>query len=142
MALITPFLVLLLFVIVDFSRAWHRSNDQNDLANRAARYAAVGRNPGGTTKTLATFIKEQAASEDTKAAVTVCIAATSTTTVGSAVKATVTSSYTWLPLLSSSGNLPFFGNLPGLSAKTITGNAEMRIERLPAAADGVVYGCS
>src|SRR4051812_527069 len=63
--LVLPILILLLLAIVDFSKAYNYWNDQNDLANQAARYAAVGRNPGlSSSRSLAQFVQEQADSKE------------------------------------------------------------------------------
>jgi Flp pilus assembly protein TadG len=45
-ALVLPLLLLVLFVIVEFGRAWNAANDLNQVAADGARFAAVNRYPG------------------------------------------------------------------------------------------------
>jgi hypothetical protein len=45
-ALVLPLLLLVLFAIVEFSRAYNAFNDLNQMAADGARFAAVGRYPG------------------------------------------------------------------------------------------------
>jgi len=52
MALVLPILLLLSLGILDFGRAMNYKNDATQLANVAARYAAVNRNPSNPLTTL------------------------------------------------------------------------------------------
>lgn len=152
-ALVLPILILLLLAIVDFAKVSNYWNDENDMANRAARYAAVGRNPcvnpspptecSGSTN-LADFIKKQADSDELRTGsagpgvlspgAVVCIAYTnSPARVGvDAVKVTVTSQYKWLSII---------GSAVGIQ-KEIAGRADMRLERVPPTTDAGITGCS
>src|SRR4051794_27742312 len=44
-ALVLPLILLLLFGMIDFGKAFNYWNDETHLANEAARYAVVNRNP-------------------------------------------------------------------------------------------------
>src|SRR4051794_7815837 len=129
--LVLPILILLLLAIVDFSKAYNYWNDQNDLAHQAARYAAVGKNPGGTTQNLATFIKSKGDSAELTTGngtgegvqgngAKVCVNVPAGAQVGDPVTVTVTTSYKWLSLI---------GSAVGVN-KTIEGKAQMRLERV------------
>ena len=139
-ALILPLLVVLLFGMIDFGKAFNYWIDENHLASEAARYAAVGKNPGvGGGMTLADYIKSQADSNELKngsgsvtTPVQVCVTYNGTGQVGDSVTVTVRSRYTWLSAL----NLGIVGGSP------INTDATMRIERLPASGDGTIAGCS
>src|SRR5947199_372411 len=66
-SLILPLLLLLLFGIVDFAKAWNYTNDMTHLANEGARLAAVNNNPGSASgKTLQQYIASQAESSELK----------------------------------------------------------------------------
>jgi Flp pilus assembly protein TadG len=134
LALLLPVLLILLFGIVDLSKAFNYWNDQNDLANRGARYAAVVSNPG-KPGSLANYIKSRADTTDLQSRITVCInpAVAGAQSRGDAVKVTVTSSYDWLPLVKAA---------TGSAVKTVTGTAEMRLERNLSDGDPGVLGCS
>jgi Flp pilus assembly protein TadG len=47
-ALVLPLLLLVLFAVVEFARAYNAYNDLNQMAANGARAAAVGRYPGTT----------------------------------------------------------------------------------------------
>src|SRR5438034_9365803 len=66
-SIVLPLLLLLLFGIVDFAKAWNYTNDMTHLANEGARQAAVNNNPGsGSGKTLQQYIASQAESSELK----------------------------------------------------------------------------
>src|SRR5437773_10650409 len=66
-SIVLPLLLLLLFGIVDFAKAWNYTNDMTHLANEGARLAAVDNNPGsGSGKTLQQYIASQAESSELK----------------------------------------------------------------------------
>jgi len=46
-ALILPILLLILFGLLDFAKAFNYWNDQTHLAAEGARWAVVNSNPGG-----------------------------------------------------------------------------------------------
>lgn len=135
LALLLPVLLLLIFGIVDFSKAFNYWNDQNDLANRAARYAAVVKNPGNPGTSLANYIKNRAVTAEQRTGLTVCINPLTAGALnrGDAVTVTVATNYDWLPFIKAA---------TGLAVKPITGKAEMRLERNVADGDPGVIGCS
>jgi Flp pilus assembly protein TadG len=127
LALALPFLVALVFGILDFGRAYNYWLDSTHLANEAARMAAVGQPidrvlDGASTPEL----KNGGGSVVSKATLTcsATLAPGSTNLspdVGDQVKVTITSTYHFLPLpiVSALGN------------KTIQGSATMRLEGKP-----------
>jgi Flp pilus assembly protein TadG len=127
-ALVLPVLLLLLLGMADFGRAFNYWIDENHLANVAARWAAVDKNPG-PDGTLQKSILGQA---DTSALreggggsepAEVCIEFLGEQEVGEPVKATVTYDYHWMPFISQA--------IGGITSTTITGSATMRIEKTP-----------
>jgi len=152
LAFVLPVLLLLLFAILDFGKVLNYWNDENDLANVAARYAAVGKNPGLPSQSLADYIKSKADSAELRAGsgtdagiqgtgAQVCIAYVDSTgasvtspSFGDTVTVTVSSNYKWLPIVGSA--------IGTTLAKTITGKAQMRVEVVAPAADANISGCS
>jgi Flp pilus assembly protein TadG len=59
-ALVLPVLLLILFGIVDFAKAFNYWNDSTHLANEGARYAAVGNWPTKGSQSLQGYIQAQA----------------------------------------------------------------------------------
>src|SRR5829696_9006387 len=64
-ALVLPFVLLLVLGMLDLGKAMHYRNDMTHLANEAARFAAVNRNPGPETS-LEASIRTQATSDELK----------------------------------------------------------------------------
>jgi Flp pilus assembly protein TadG len=142
-ALVVPLLVLLLFGITEFGRALNYWIDETHLANEAARFAAVNRNPGAPL-TLQQYIRSQANTEElrdgddadpsgvpTAGRAKVCITfPTADLKVGEPVEAKVTARFNWLPLI---------GESLGVPSTTITGRATMRLETRPT---NYAAGCS
>src|ERR671922_2025050 len=62
-ALVVPVIVLLLFGMLDFGKAFNYWIDETHLANQASRFAAVNRNPGPGA-TLQETIRDQADSAE------------------------------------------------------------------------------
>jgi hypothetical protein len=62
-ALVLPVLLLLILGIVYFGRYMNYSNQETQLAEEGARWAAVNNNPSTTGQTLQTFIRSQAQPE-------------------------------------------------------------------------------
>ena len=58
MALVLPILVVILFGILDFGRALNYWNNLNQVSANAARFAAVGRNPGNSVP-FNTWVRSQ-----------------------------------------------------------------------------------
>jgi Flp pilus assembly protein TadG len=128
-ALVLPLLLLILFGVLDFGKAFNYRNDQTHLAAEGARWAVVNANPGGGS--LQQYIKDQADSAELRSLAQVCIefptnSETGTSgQVGDPVSVTVKSDYNWIPFLSS-------GAGGGLTLPTtISGSATMRLEALP-----------
>jgi Flp pilus assembly protein TadG len=141
-ALVAPLLFVVLFGMIDFGKGIAYWIDQTHLANEAARFAAVNRNPGATATpatSLQQYTQLQAASGElrdggtasvpTAGKANVCITFPSgTSNVGDPVRVTVTSTYNWMPILN-------------LTTTQITINAEstMQLEANPTAYS---TGCS
>jgi Flp pilus assembly protein TadG len=125
-ALVVPLLITFLFILVGFGRAFNAYNDLNQMAADGARFAAVGNFPGTTA------LLDNADTPLSKSAV---IAGPtyqapgsstwgSTCVVGGTVKVTATANLHLIPFL------PYINSsLPGVP--TLTGSAEMRVERCP-----------
>jgi Flp pilus assembly protein TadG len=126
-ALVLPILLVLLFGLVDFGKAFNYWIDETHLANEGARWAVVNKNPGGGG-TLQEYIRDQANTPELRTGGTssvadplqVCISFPNGELVGEPVEVTVATSYKWLSFL-------------GLSATetTITGRSTMRLEARP-----------
>lgn len=132
--LVLPLVLLLLFGMVDFGKAFNYWNDETHLANEAARYAVVNKNPLGGPD-LETAVKQDADSGELKNGCTGCSVASpgikvsfcfvngttpADTAAGQPLRATVSADYHWLAFLVGNG-------LPVKSG--ITGSAVMRIEQ-------------
>jgi Flp pilus assembly protein TadG len=125
-ALIVPLLILILFAILDFGRAFNYWNDETHLANEGARFAAVNKSFG--TQSLQDHIAAQADSSELKngsSSITtplqVCVSFPDTTSkVGDPVQVKVTATYHFLGAL----------HLPTPS-KTISATSTMRLEQVP-----------
>jgi len=140
-ALVLPLLLVLVLGIVDFGRAFNYWIDSTHLANVAARYATVNKNPGAPdARSLQRYIELQASSEELRdAPVDVCIAFPAGQLVGDPVKVTVKSTFTWLGFLVTS-TAEMRSPLEGLPPSTnIQGSATMRLEALPS---NYTAGCS
>lgn len=136
-ALVLPILLLLMLGMLEFGRALNYWIDGNHLANVAARWAAVDRNPGSGS-TIQESILSQANTSELReggstsvpdaAKVEICFPDGSAD-VGDPVKATVSVDYSWMPFL----------NL-GAATTTLKSSATMRLEQPPSgtayAADG------
>jgi len=133
-ALVLPLLLLLLFGLLDFGKAFNYWIDETHLANAGARWATVNNNPGSGT--LQQYILSQADTPELRtggtstvpSAAQVCISfptnAQSGTSgqVGDPVQVTVSTEYNWLP---------FVGNRLTSTHVTLTGSATMRLEAKP-----------
>jgi Flp pilus assembly protein TadG len=131
-ALVLPVLVLLLFGMLDFAKAFNYWIDETHLANEAARLAVVNKNPAPSGTTLQEYIRDQATTPELRnggtASVTsplaVCIEfPAGTSNVGDPVKVTVETNYQWLGVITD--------QIPGLTSATIRGQATMRLEVQP-----------
>jgi len=136
-ALVLPLLLVLLFGMLDFGKAFNYWIDQTHLANEGARWAAVNKNPGGGT--LQEYIRSQANTAELRdggtasvpGAIEICISfPNGTSQVGDPVRVTASAAYNWLP---------FLGGRIGITSTSISASATMRLEAVPS-----VYsaGCS
>jgi Flp pilus assembly protein TadG len=131
-ALVLPVLVLLLFGMLDFGKAFNYWIDETHLANEGARWAAVNKNPGsGSGTTLQEYIRDQATTPELRNggtssvanALEVCIEfPAGSSNVGDPVKVTVETTYTWLGLIA---------DRIGITDTAIAGTATMRLESAP-----------
>jgi Flp pilus assembly protein TadG len=132
-ALVLPLLLILLFGMLDFGKAFNYWIDETHLANEGARWAVVNRNPGSGS--LQQYIQQQADTPELRnggtssvaTPVQVCISfPNGTAEVGDPVHVTASVTYNWLP---------FLGSRVGIAQTTITGSSTMRLEATP-----TVYG--
>jgi Flp pilus assembly protein TadG len=135
-ALVIPLLLLVLFAVLDFAKAFNYWIDETHLANETARWAVVNTNPAPGGQTLQQWAVSQADSSELRnggssavpSAAQVCISfPTNSQTgtsgqVGDPVQVDVSVQYHWLPFLSDALGSP---------SVTVTGNATMRLEALP-----------
>jgi Flp pilus assembly protein TadG len=128
-AVLVPVLVLIIFGVANFGLAMNAYNNETQLANEGARYAAVSRIPSGAS--LADYIKAQGDTDQIRTQAKVCVELLGSNNVGQPVQVTVSLPFDW-PVTS----LPLVGTLP---KPTIVGSAVMRMEQ-PAGA-GIV-GCT
>jgi hypothetical protein len=130
-ALVMPILAVLLFGMIEFGRAVNYWIDATHLANEAARWAVVDRNPGTSGQTLQQYVQAHANTAELRSGgtgalpspltVRICFPS-GTQAVGEPVRATATFTYHWLP---------FIGSKISTVSTTIVGSATMRLEALP-----------
>jgi Flp pilus assembly protein TadG len=113
-ALVLPLLLLVLFAIVEFGRAYNAYNDLNQMAADGARFAAVARYPGSSQLLQSADTKQ--VQDNGSVLVTY---APNPCALGGTVRVQTTSAVTILPIL-------------GGQTLTLHGTAEMRVERCPA----------
>jgi Flp pilus assembly protein TadG len=132
-ALVAPLLLLLLFGMLEFGRAFNYWIDATHLANEGARWAAVNKNPA-SSGTLQNYLRQQAGTNELRAGgstavpdgIVVCIDLNGTTgRVGDPVTVTASVEYHWMPALGFL--LEKFGG-DDLDTTTVTGSSTMRIE--------------
>jgi Flp pilus assembly protein TadG len=134
-AVIATVLMLIVVGIVYFGRFLGYSEDMTNMANIAARWAAVGTDPGGTSQTLSQYVQSQASGElvngssdvTHKAQVCITLPSGSNGSAGSTVQATVTATFQILPFLN-------FTSIPA------TETATMRLEQQVPSSN--ILGCS
>ena len=130
-ALILPFILVLVLGMLELGKAMHYRNDLTHLANEAARYAAVNRNPGPGAF-LEESIKTQATTDELENGGTpgdegttqgplevfICFPdGVGATHAGDPVRVIVRSEYKWL-------------NILGFTAtKELVGTSTMRLEK-------------
>jgi Flp pilus assembly protein TadG len=130
-ALLLPVLVLLLFGLLDFGKAFNYWIDETHLANEGARWAVVNRNPAPSGTTLQEYIRDQATTPELRDggtssvpnALEVCIAfPAGTANVGDPVKVTLESTYRWLGVIA---------DRISVTETAIAGASTMRLEAPP-----------
>ncbi len=139
-ALVVPLVLVLLFAIVDFGRAINYWIDETHLANEAARYAIVDKNPGASSsQSLQRYIQAQAVTDElrdgtadaegtvkTADRLRICIdfpgKTAATAGVGDPVRVRAEARYTWLQVIGL-----------GVTSTPIRGTAIMRLEAPPTA---------
>jgi Flp pilus assembly protein TadG len=129
-ALVLPIFLFLVIGMLHFGKAFNYWINETHLANEAARFAVVNKNPGGTGITLQEYVRRQAETDELKDGGTdsvpksleVCIAFPQGQVVGAPVTVTVKTEYDWLPFLKN--------QLSGANV-TVSGSATMRIEVPP-----------
>jgi Flp pilus assembly protein TadG len=118
-ALVLPLLLLVLFGIVEFARAFNAYNDLNQMAANGARFASVGRYPGDAS--LRTSEADTATARNATLLVQYFDNGVVTTCApGRSVRVTASAPITPAKILKLT---------PGTI--TLTGKAEMRVERCP-----------
>lgn len=137
-ALILPALLLVTLAMLDFGKAFNYWIDETHLANEAVRWAVVNQLPlgSGTDPACASpqkiecQVKQQANTNELKnggssinpaLSITFCLP-TGSGNIGDPLKATATATYNWLSFLT--GSL----GISGLTSKTLTASATMRLE--------------
>jgi len=137
-ALVLPLLLVLLLGMIDVGKAVNYWNDETHLANEAARYAAVNKNPGPQS-TLNQSILNQTDSAELRSggsssfptpgdALHICIwfpnkhtpVVAADYAAGQAVQVVVTAQYHWLGYLVGKGLLP---------SSTLRATSTMRLEQ-------------
>src|SRR5215212_25969 len=130
LALVLPLFLFIVIGMLHFGTAFNYWINETHLANEAARFAVVNKNPGGTTATLQQYIQAQAETDELRDGGTdsvanpleVCVEFPDGPVVGGPVTVNVRTQYDWLPIISDRIT----------SAHTaISGSATMRMETLP-----------
>ncbi|HEU5110418.1 MAG TPA: TadE/TadG family type IV pilus assembly protein [Micromonosporaceae bacterium] len=129
-ALVLPLFLFLVIGMLHFGKAFNYWINETHLANEAARFAVVNKNPGGTASSLQEYVRQQAETDELKDGGTdsvpksleVCIEFPQGPAVGAPVTVTVRTEYHWLPFIAD--------QLPGTNV-TISGTATMRLEAPP-----------
>jgi Flp pilus assembly protein TadG len=131
-ALLLPVLVVLLFGMLDFGKAFNYWIDGTHLANEGARWAVVNRNPSTSGETLQQYIRAQGTTAEYRDggtasvpdALKVCITfPNGTSNVGDPVRVTVKTTYRWMSVLTA--------EVPGLTDTILQGTSTMRLEVAP-----------
>ncbi len=140
-ALVLPLLVALLFGMLEFGRAINYWIDETHLANEAARFAAVGRNPDDPGN-FQDWIASQAVTKELRegsssvggGGLKVCLSFPNGPQVGEPLEVRVSTTFSWLPFLKAKG---------GLTSTEIAGSSTMRLEaREEDFETGLAAGCS
>lgn len=139
-ALVLPLLLVLLFGMLDFGKAFNYWIDTTQITSEGARYAAVNRKPDPLSAlTLQQQLRGQGNTAELRDGGTdsiatpaaVCVEFPSgTSNAGEPVTVRMTFVYHWLPFLGS--------HIDGLTDTTVTSAATMRLEAAPT---NYVAGC-
>jgi Flp pilus assembly protein TadG len=130
MVLVLPLLLVLLLGMLDFGRVYNYWIDETHLANEAARYAVVDKNPG-PGGTLQESVRGEADTAELREGgtaavpnpVEVCIDfPNGSSNVGDPVRVTVTATYNFMSFLTGR---------TGVASKEIRATSTMRLERPP-----------
>jgi Flp pilus assembly protein TadG len=129
-ALVLPVLVLILFSVIHFGKAFNYWNDATHLTAEAARFAAVNRKPDpASAASLQQQIKNQADTAELRngtgsvSAPQVCVNfPNGTSNAGDPVRVTMSFTYSWIPLI---------GSRIGTASSAITSSTVMRLETTP-----------
>lgn len=130
-ALVLPLLILLLFGMLDFGKAYNYWNDANHLTAEGARFAAVNRKPDpANPQSLQLQLRNQADTAELRDGTTsavsspaqVCIDFPNGTSYGDPVRVRMTFTYNFIPVI---------GNRIGFLSRTIEATSVMRLEALP-----------
>src|SRR5262245_60097776 len=124
-AFVLPILLVLVIGMLHFGKAFNYWINETHLANEAARFAVVNKNPGSPGSSLQQYIQQQADTPELRNggtssvpdAMEVCIEFPQGQVVGAPVTVTVSTDYHWLPFLAD--------ELDGTSV-TVRGSATMR----------------
>jgi Flp pilus assembly protein TadG len=128
--LVLPMLLVLLFGMLDFGKAFNYWIDETHLANEGARYAAVNQTPDPSASSFLDAIREQADTAELRNGGTgavpdslqVCVHLPQGAAVGKPVTVEVTSTYRFLSFIASRINV---------TEVPMTTTSTMRLERVP-----------
>jgi Flp pilus assembly protein TadG len=112
-ALVLPAVILILFVLINFAFLFNYWNNEQHLASVAARYAAVGVNPGTGGQSFKDAILSEADADTLKNNARVCVTFPNGRSIGQPVQVEVEYDYT-----------PF----SGFPSVTLHGKATHRLE--------------
>lgn len=131
LGLVVPILVLVLFSVIHFGKAFNYWNDATHLSAEGARFAAVNRKPDpANASSLQQQIKTQVDTAELRSgtgsvtqAAQVCVDfPNGTSNVGDPVRVTISFTYAWMPLI---------GERIGIAESTIRSSSVMRLEAAP-----------
>ena len=130
-ALVLPILLVILFGVLDFGKAFNYWIDETHLSNTGARWAVVNKNPSGGSVSLQQYIRQQANTAELRnggtasigSGLQVCITfPAGTSNVGDPVRVQVSTTYNWIP---------FLGDRINVASTPLRGTATMRLEARP-----------
>jgi Flp pilus assembly protein TadG len=129
-AVVLPLLLMIVFGVFDFGRAMNYKNQLTQLANQAARYASVNRDPADPTSpfpdnpcALKSYLSANADTTEIAGMIdNGTVSVTPGSTVGDPVTVRVTTTFSFLPFISST---------IGAASTSLSGEATMRLEQVP-----------